>query len=385
MHAADCREVSTPAGSPPTISDDAHRCQDAVEMRERQEVEGTEEAGRDSAVTVSSNGNEETGIQDIVNDKHAIQDAMSGAQRSVEADKDGKTADAEQSGNRRKSLTKYPKEHTEHEDNEEFNRVRQNINADLGGTQDVGQDYGLRSVSVDKQGGERVEIDLEVDKEGKTGADERGMESEREKVGYIQQKHIQSSRRSLTENQGVDGVEKTSQGDSQPKPCPEFNKDTVEGRCGSKLPRILYAKEIEEEFRHSPSGIKISSETKYIKIEISQDGTKSLVEVSEEDVKRKPDPKMDAKVMLSSGFCNLNLNKSPSPEPQKHNLDLHKSSARRERDKRNLLFRQFIQKNAKKCLMYKLLAYGVQKKQKTREKKRKLLRYSARMKQHGKQ
>lgn len=242
MHAADCREASTPAGSPPTISDDVHRCQDAVEMRGRQEVEGTEEAGRDSAVTISSNGNEETGIEDIVNDKHAIQDAMSGAQRSVEADKDGKTADAEQSGNRRKSLTKYPKVHTEHEDNEEFNRVRQNINADQGGTQDVGQDYGLRSVSVDKQGGERVEIDLEVDKEGKTGADERGMESEREKVGYSQQKHIQSSRRSLTENQGVDGVEKTSQGDSQPKPCPESNKDTVEGRCGSKLPRILYVK-----------------------------------------------------------------------------------------------------------------------------------------------
>lgn len=320
VHAADCREVSTPAGFPSTISDDVHHpCPDALEMRERQGVEGAEEAGRDYAVTVSSNGNEETGIEDIVNGKHAIQDVMSGAQRSVKTDKDGKTADVEQSGNKQKYSLKYLKEHKEHEDNEELNK-----------TQDVGEDYGLRSVSVDKQGGEeRVEINLEVDEEGKTGADERGMESERgklgfqdnRKVGYSQQKHIQNSRRSLTENQGVESVEKTSQGDSQPKPCPEFNKDTVEGRRGSKPRRIVYAIISEEEFSR-PSNIKISSETRYIKIETSEDGTNSLVEVNEEDVKRKPDPKTDAKVTSSSGFCDLNLSESSSPESQKHKLDL---------------------------------------------------------------
>lgn len=71
-----------------------------------------------------------------------------------------------------------------------------------------------------------------------------------------------------------------------------------------------------------------------MKIEISQDGTKSLVEVSEEDVKRKPDPKMDAQVMSSSGFCNLNLNESPSPEPQKHNLDPGPAQEQRKKRKR---------------------------------------------------
>ncbi|XP_037615321.1 uncharacterized protein LOC119482028 [Sebastes umbrosus] len=58
----------------------------------------------------------------------------------------------------------------EHQDNERLHDVRPNMCEDLGGKQEVGQDYDLKPVSVDKHGdGERTEIDDQVDKDRKSG------------------------------------------------------------------------------------------------------------------------------------------------------------------------------------------------------------------------
>ncbi|XP_074480875.1 uncharacterized protein LOC141761394 isoform X2 [Sebastes fasciatus] len=112
----------------------------------------------------------------------------------------------------------------------------------------------------------------------------------------------------VTENRG--SVEK-----SQPK---ARNEDTMEGRHGSKQSKTLHVKIIEEE---TYQGVRRSSETKNITIETvagtSQGGITSLV-YNEGSVKRKSDPKTDAKVKLSEGVGNLKLNDSPSPKPQEH-------------------------------------------------------------------
>lgn len=259
MRAADCREVSTPAGVPPTLSESPDQCQHAVEMGERQEGEVAAEVGDDPAVTVSFDSNEETGnIEDIVSDKLGPlnkQDEMSDAQgsvMSVKTDEDEKTADVEQSEYGAEFSTKYLDEQTEHDDKDEVNKVRQNINEDLGDAQDVAEDCGIKPVS------------------------------------------------------GVDKVDKEE--------CPGFNKDKVEGRRESKPSKTLHVYITEEEIRPSPSGDKRSTETKSIKIETFQ-GKTSLVGYNERNVKRKLDPKTAA--TLSNSLCDLNLSKSPSPKRQK--------------------------------------------------------------------
>lgn len=65
----DIREVSTPGGFSPSASDIHDQCQDTVKMREREEVEWAAEVGNDTAVAVSIDINEETGITDIVSDR----------------------------------------------------------------------------------------------------------------------------------------------------------------------------------------------------------------------------------------------------------------------------------------------------------------------------
>lgn len=80
----------------------------------------------------------------------------------------------------------------------------------------------------------------------------------------------------------------------------------------------MHGKIIEEQ---TYRGVQTSSETKNITIETvagtSQGGITSLV-YNEGSVKRKSDPKTDAKVKLSEGVGNLKLNDSPSLKPQKH-------------------------------------------------------------------
>lgn len=260
MHAADCREVSTPAGVPPTLSDSPDPCQHAVEMGGRQEGEVAAEVGDDPAVTVSIDSNEETGIEDIVSGKLGRldeRDEMSDAQGSVvsaETDEDEKGADVEQSECGAEFSTKYLDEQTEHDDKDEVNKVRRNVNEDLGDAQDAGEDCGIKPVS------------------------------------------------------GVGKVDKEE--------CPGFNKDKVEGRRESKPSKTLHAYIIEEEIRPSPSGStgSIEKSRKSIKIETFQ-GETSLVGYNERNLKRKLGQKTDA--TLSNSLRDLNLSNSPSPKRQK--------------------------------------------------------------------
>lgn len=126
--------------------------------------------------------------------------------------KDGKMEGDDQSESRGRALPKYLDRHAEHRDNDGLD-VRQNINEDLGGTQKTGQHYG-------EQGDEeRMEIDVEVEKEGKTGADERRMAPESGKLlkKYDLCYYIPSCERGQEreEKRGAQGVNERWRGDDK--------------------------------------------------------------------------------------------------------------------------------------------------------------------------
>uniref|UniRef100_A0A8P4KCZ9 USP domain-containing protein n=2 Tax=Dicentrarchus labrax TaxID=13489 RepID=A0A8P4KCZ9_DICLA len=65
-----------------------------------------------------------------------------------------------------------------YQDSGGLDSIRQNISENLVGTRKVGQDYVFKPASVDEQGDEeRMKRVVEVDRERKTGADERGLAS----------------------------------------------------------------------------------------------------------------------------------------------------------------------------------------------------------------
>ncbi|XP_049423682.1 uncharacterized protein LOC125883445 [Epinephelus fuscoguttatus] len=118
----------------------------------------------------------------------------------------------------------------------------------------------------------------------------------------------------LTE--GVGSVEK-----SHPQARTGSNEYTMkEGRGSEQKHKIYYVKRTEEEFRETNRGVQSHRETmKIATIEVaSQDRSKSVVKYDEGNVKRKSDPKTDAKAHLSEGVCSLNLNDSPLPKPERH-------------------------------------------------------------------
>ncbi|XP_071315826.1 trichohyalin-like isoform X2 [Trachinotus anak] len=70
------------------------------------------------------------------------------------------------------SQTKHLNRAAECQDSERLDNVKNNINEDEGQKQEVGQDYSLQTVGVDKTGDEeKMELDVKDDEEGKTGAD----------------------------------------------------------------------------------------------------------------------------------------------------------------------------------------------------------------------
>ncbi|XP_049923086.1 uncharacterized protein LOC126404121 isoform X3 [Epinephelus moara] len=118
----------------------------------------------------------------------------------------------------------------------------------------------------------------------------------------------------LTE--GVGSVEK-----SHPQARTGSNEYTMkEGRGSEQKHKIYYVKRIEEEFKETNCGVQSHRETMNIAtVEVaSQDCSKSVVKYDEGNVKRKSDPKTDAKAHLSEGVCSLNLNDSPLPKPERH-------------------------------------------------------------------
>ncbi|XP_034713167.1 uncharacterized protein LOC117935145 isoform X2 [Etheostoma cragini] len=90
----------------------------------------------------------------------------------------GEKMEGEQTEMREIDSTKCNDEDTEHQVNEGLDDVRQNMNEDQEGTQEVGQDNKLKPVSLDKKGNnDKIEINVMVDRERQTGADETGMVS----------------------------------------------------------------------------------------------------------------------------------------------------------------------------------------------------------------
>ncbi|XP_070710768.1 uncharacterized protein [Pempheris klunzingeri] len=115
---------------------------------------------------------------------------------------------------------------TEYQKNDRFDDARQSINKDRGVTQEVGQDYGLKYVSTDKQGDrERMERDVKADEEGKTGAGERGSVSGREKLLHYQSQDY--GRIGDSEQKMAKADQKCKQGSSSRY---ERNKQEVEER-----------------------------------------------------------------------------------------------------------------------------------------------------------
>ncbi|XP_037615312.1 probable ubiquitin carboxyl-terminal hydrolase creB isoform X2 [Sebastes umbrosus] len=205
------------------------------------------------------------------------QDESSTAQRRVmhgKTDKDGKTGEE----------TKYLGRNTEHQDNEGSDNIRQNMH-DVG-KQEVGQDYSLKPVNVDKQGaGGRMERD-----DQESSSRYKRPEQPREDKGVKEQKRGDDKDAQMRERETKRGVEdqdkRRSDGVRQNRPQQEIcdthstHKDSVE-------------KQAEEQGNKGDEHIQNRTDSSRRREETSQQDT------------------------LSENFANLNLSESPSQEPQK--------------------------------------------------------------------
>lgn len=242
MCAADCKGVWTPPGIPPDISN-------SVETREAEDAE----LGAEVEAATLTNSKEETGTEDKGND----QDVILGHRNSPDA------------------------------------------------------------VS-DNEGREET---MKKDEEGKTGADQREMESDSRmpefqddvKVGDDQRFNQGSNKsnegqeelgtdvrqRAGQENKTGNHMKSRIQRESQLKPSPKNNEDTVERTHDPKPSRFLDRIMNEEESQR---------DTKSTRTETSQDS----MSVKSEDGEREPEPKA-TKLKILGMFDNLNLKESNAP------------------------------------------------------------------------
>ncbi|XP_035530743.1 uncharacterized protein LOC118337749 [Morone saxatilis] len=143
---------------------------------------------RNNDVAVETKEHEETGYNKPIQDRADSSLTRTGSSRLTE--KQGVNSVEKTRHRQQKIRPEYnedtveerrgPKKTKTYQDSGGLDGVRQNISEDLGGTQEVRQDYVYKIASVDKQGDEeRMKRVVEVDREGKTGADERGLASGR--------------------------------------------------------------------------------------------------------------------------------------------------------------------------------------------------------------
>ncbi|XP_078132138.1 uncharacterized protein LOC144534210 isoform X2 [Sander vitreus] len=380
----DIREVPTPGGVLPFTCDIYDHGEDAAK---RAEYDKAAEAGNNTAVAVSIDRNEETGIKDLVSvlemsRELGVSSDLCGEDQKVYA-RPSIPYNHQECNEESNDLSYRPQgAHAERprdegetvmDDEDMRGNAEAKDQAVKGETQleegVADQDLNLKPVSVDKQGdNDKMEINVRVDKERKTGADETGMESGN--AGKFQGKeqkrrdHKHAERKGTSERlqhsgqdvedqnndvrsewvtrttQNDDGTAKkqekkgdnghfqrredsslrrpelvasSRQGDTQPKARTGYNEGAIKGRCGSKQSKTYDGMIIEEEFK---DGVQTSTEIKNVRIVTlagpSQDGIKSWVEYNDGNVKRKSDTKTDAKVTLSEGVHNLKLNNSPA-------------------------------------------------------------------------
>ncbi|XP_035849370.1 probable ubiquitin carboxyl-terminal hydrolase creB isoform X1 [Sander lucioperca] len=401
------REVpTTPGGFLPSTCDIYDHGQDAAK---REEYEKAAEAGNNTTVAVSIDRNEETGIKDLVSVLEGSRELEVSSDLCVE-DPDVNARPSipynhQECNEERNDLSYCPQgAHAERprdegetvmDDEDMRGNAEANDQAVKGETQleetVADQDSNLKPVSFDKQGdNDKMEIDVRVDKERQTGADETGMESgsarlltkydlcydeiqdhkHAERKGTserLQHSGIEDQNNDVRQNrsewvtrttQNDDGAAKkqekkgdnghfqrredsslrqpelvasSRQGDTQPKARTGYNEGAIKGRCGSKQSKTYDGMIIEEEFK---DGVQRSCEIKNIRIETlagtSQDGMKSWVEYNDGNGKRKSDTKTDAKVTLSESVHNLKLNDSPAlKQPTRRNKGIKHATKKR--------------------------------------------------------
>lgn len=188
------REVpTTPGGFLPSTCDIYDHGQDAAK---REEYEKAAEAGNNTTVAVSIDRNEETGIKDLVSVLEGSRELEVSSDLCVE-DPDVNARPSipynhQECNEERNDLSYCPQgAHAERprdegetvmDDEDMRGNAEANDQAVKGETQleetVADQDSNLKPVSFDKQGdNDKMEIDVRVDKERQTGADETGMES----------------------------------------------------------------------------------------------------------------------------------------------------------------------------------------------------------------
>ncbi|XP_056225311.1 uncharacterized protein LOC130164541 isoform X2 [Seriola aureovittata] len=295
--AQDKKEVPTSGGFPPAAVDNHDQGHDAEMTGESEE---SVEVGNDTAVDVMVD--DETGIRDTVSVVSGGVNLSADSICKVEDQVNGADVrqiippDNYQWLNEEKSELHNQDVHTkEQEQDEEGGKTEKSP------TNSPSMDIDYRLYKGQEQQGEERR-DVKGDKEQRRADDDpaqsKGTEEDSER------------REKLTENQGVESVEMTRLGGSQPRETTGLKEVRVEGRGWSKHSRI-YGKIIEEEVRETPDGPQRCSETKTIRIE--------TVETSEESVKSQVNSEASAdRTTWRQSVCTSKLSDSPLPEPQTH-------------------------------------------------------------------
>ncbi|XP_023252635.1 probable ubiquitin carboxyl-terminal hydrolase creB [Seriola lalandi dorsalis] len=279
----------------------------------------------------------------------------------VKDDKEGKTGADKLTPGGRKLLTLYDLCHYVPQKNGRAGDSKENMPEDDQGCKQGGSD-GLYK-GQEQQGEERR--DVKGDKEQRRADDDpaqsKGTEEDSER------------REKLTENQGVESVEMTRLGGSQPRETTGLKEVRVEGR-GWWKPSRIYGKIIEEEVRETPDGPQRCHETKTIRIE--------TVETSKESGKSQVNSEASAdRTTWRESVCTSKLSDSPLPEPQTHRHTSVVVNAQEENETNS-----FIYSNAKatrKVPDAQMQKYAV-KKRAAREKRRRWWHTTAPLKKHRK-
>lgn len=288
--AADCKGVVTPPGIPPDISD-------SVEMREAEDAEGGAEV---EALTLT-NSKEETGTENQCNDQDVIlghrdsPGAMSGDEgrdEKMKKDEEGKTGVDEREMESETTTAEF-------QDDVKVENHKHNT---------LGDDQRFNH-GVNKSNEEQEEL----------GTDVRKTEGQEDKT----ENYVKSRR---------------NQRESQFKPSPKNNEDTVERIHEPKPSRSLDGIMNEEEIQRG---------TKCIKTETSQGCTE--MSVKSEDGKRDPEP-MDTKFPKS--FDGLKLGKSKRVE------SLHRTGQQSKTAPRKKKRKEEKQKKTKNCFTCGVFGYA---------------------------